>query len=295
MTITSETKYNFSYPSQTLPRNQKRIFTLVLVSVVIVVNIPVIFNSPDSQSVAIEVTAVLTFGASILASGSATVFHYFRKRGLGGYFWSSVGLTFWFAAEVIWVYNRQVVGNDLPYPSIADAAWIIGYGFFSLNLYRIMRNLGRTATVEKSLVILVSIAVSLSLAYILNLTFGVADILGFRDDSLTPMVSLSYPLLDGILLVPSVVVLWSLRRGDPAAFNWLLLSLAFVLQTIGDIGWGYSYGLAPQVAGEYEWVLAIFYNTGYLCIAASVLYLLMLNRFFKKNQLDGDQALIRTW
>lgn len=288
MTVTGETTYSLSHHSQTLPRNQKRVFTLVLLAFIVSVNIPVIFNLTVSRAFAIDVTAILTSGAAILASGITTITYYFRKRGRGGYFWSSIGLTFWFAAEVIWVYNRQIVGNDLPYPSVADAAWIIGYGFFALHLYRIMRNLGKSYPIEKSLVVLVSFAVSLSLAYILNLTFGVADILGFRDDTLSPIVSLSYPLLDGILLVPSIVILWSLRKGDPTAFNWLLLSLAFILLTIGDIGFGYSFGLAPDMAENYEWILAIFYNAGYVCIAASVLYSLMLDRFFNRTHLTED-------
>lgn len=288
MTVTGETTNSLSHPSQTLPRNQKRVFTLVLLAFIVSVNIPVIFNLTASRAFAIDVTAILTSGAAILASGITTITYYFRKRGRGGYFWSSIGLTFWFAAEVIWVYNRQIVGNDLPYPSVADAAWIIGYGFFALHLYRIMRNLGKSYPIEKSLVVLVSFAVSLSLAYILNLTFGVADILGFRDDTLSPIVSLSYPLLDGILLVPSIVILWSLRKGDPTAFNWLLLSLAFILLTIGDIGFGYSFGLAPDMAENYEWILAIFYNAGYVCIAASVLYSLMLDRFFNRTHLTED-------
>lgn len=288
MTVTGETTNSLSHPSQTLPRNQKRVFTLVLLAFIVSVNIPVIFNLTVSRAFAIDVTAILTSGAAILASGITTITYYFRKRGRGGYFWSSIGLTFWFAAEVIWVYNRQIVGNDLPYPSVADAAWIIGYGFFALHLYRIMRNLGKSYPIEKSLVVLVSFAVSLSLAYILNLTFGVADILGFRDDTLSPIVSLSYPLLDGILLVPSIVILWSLRKGDPTAFNWLLLSLAFILLTIGDIGFGYSFGLAPDMAENYEWILAIFYNAGYVCIAASVLYSLMLDRFFNRTHFTED-------
>jgi hypothetical protein len=288
VTVTGETTNSLSHPSQTLPRNQKRVFTLVLLAFIVSVNIPVIFNLTVSRAFAIDVTAILTSGAAILASGITTITYYFRKRGRGGYFWSSIGLTFWFAAEVIWVYNRQIVGNDLPYPSVADAAWIIGYGFFALHLYRIMRNLGKSYPIEKSLVVLVSFAVSLSLAYILNLTFGVADILGFRDDTLSPIVSLSYPLLDGILLVPSIVILWSLRKGDPTAFNWLLLSLAFILLTIGDIGFGYSFGLAPDMAENYEWILAIFYNAGYVCIAASVLYSLMLDRFLNRTHLTED-------
>ena len=119
---------------------------------------------------------------------------------------------FWFSAEVIWAYTRQVIGIEIPYPSIADGAWIIGYGFFAFYTYRILGKMGKTDPIDKNLVLLVSVAVSLSLAYILNLTFGVAEILSATQDLVSTMVSFAYPVLDGMLLVPSMVILWSFGR-----------------------------------------------------------------------------------
>jgi hypothetical protein len=281
-----QTKNKLFYSLKPLIKSHKGILILLTLSCVVAVNALIIFSSPDSTSVAIDLTAVLTSGAALFISVVSTLLKYISKRGGVGYFWCSIGLSFWFAAEVIWVYNRQIVGIDLPYPSIADGAWITGYGFFALHLYRIMRNIARTNPIEKSLVVLVSVAVSLSLGYVLNLTFGVADILGFREDVLSPIVSLSYPVLDGILIVPSMVILWSLRKGDPFSFHWLLLSVSFILLAMGDIGFGYSFGLAPDVAEEFEWIWALFYNSGYLCIATSVLYSLVINRFYNRVGID---------
>ncbi len=48
------------------------------------------------------------------------------------------------------------------------------------------------------------------------------------------------------------------------------MSVSFVLLAIGDIGFGYSFALAPSVAEEFEWAWAIFYNSGYICIVAGV-------------------------
>ena len=50
------------------------------------------------------------------------------------------------------------------------------------------------------------------------------------------------------------------------------MSVSFVLVTIGDIGFCYCFALAPSVAGEFEWIWAIFYNTGYICIVASMIW-----------------------
>ena len=95
-------------------------------------------------------------------------------------------------------------------------------------------------------------AVGLTLGYILNLTFGVAEILNSTTDSLSFGVSVFYPIIDGILLIPSMIIFWSLRKGDSSHMHWFLMSASFVMVTIGDIGFGYSFALSPEVAGEYR-------------------------------------------
>ena len=64
------------------------------------------------------------------------------------------------------------------------------------------------------MIILVSGAVGLTLGYILNLTFGVAEILNSTTDSLSFGVSVFYPIIDGILLIPSMIIFWSLRKAE---------------------------------------------------------------------------------
>ena len=56
------------------------------------------------------------------------------------------------------------------------------------------------------------------------------------------------------------------------------MSVAFVLVTIGDIGFCYCFALAPSVAEEFEWVWAIFYNTGYICIVAGMIWSSILRK-----------------
>ena len=238
----------------------------------VVMNIIMAFSSTEVRPVMIDLTAVLTSGGAFFISGIATLISYPGKRKREYHLWLSTGLTLWFSAEVIWAYTRQVLGIEIPYPSIADGAWIIGYGFFAIYIYRILEKMGKTNPIDKNMVVLVSVAVALSLAYVLNLTYGVADLLSAGDDITATVVSFAYPVLDGILLVPSMVILWSFRKGDPSSNQWKMMSVSFILLTIGDIGFCYCFALAPSVAEEFEWVWAIFYNTGYICIVASLLW-----------------------
>lgn len=259
----------------------------------VVMNILMVFSSPEGRPVMIDLTAVLTSGAAFLTSGTAILLAYLGKHKLESYRWLFTGLMFWFSAEVIWSFTRQVLGIEIPYPSIADGAWIVGYGFFAIYIYRILEKMGKTNPIDKNMVVLISVAVALSLAYVLNLTYGVADLLSAAQDITATVVSFAYPVLDGLLLVPSMVILWSFRKGDPASNHWKMMSIAFVLLTIGDIGFCYCFALAPSVAEEFEWIWAIFYNTGYICIVAGVLWSISFtnNRQFINNKSEMEDRL----
>jgi hypothetical protein len=272
LTITPAARNKLYHTFSLVAKSRKRQLICMAFACLVVMNILMVFSSPEVRPVMIDLTAVLTSGAAFFISGTVTLISYLGKHERESHLWLSTGLTFWFSAEIIWAYTRQVLGIEIPYPSIADGAWIIGYGFFAVYIYRILDKMGKTYPIDKNMVLLVSVAVALSLAYVLNLTFGIAEILSAAEDITSTMVSLAYPLLDGILLVPSMVILWSFRKGDPSSNQWKMLSVSFVLLTIGDIGFGYSFALAPSVAEEFEWVWALFYNTGYICIVAGVLW-----------------------
>ena len=55
--------------------------------------------------------------------------------------------------------------------------------------------------------------------------------------------------------------------------------------TIGDIGFGYSFALSPEVAGEYEWIWSIFFNTCYVCMAAGGIWFYLAS---KRNYIQDN-------
>jgi phosphoglycerol transferase MdoB-like AlkP superfamily enzyme len=132
---------------------------------------------------------------------------------------------------------------------------------------------------EKLLVVLVSLAAAIILGYILNLTFGIADLLSAQEGSLAWLISIAYPILDGILLIPAVLILWVLRGKNLASANWSLLALSIVLVTVADIGFGYS--AVIHKARKEEWIWDLFYNSSYLVMSAA---LFLQSRVFAKGQ-----------
>ncbi len=121
-----------------------------------------VFSSIEVRPIMIDLTAVLTSGAAFFISGTATLVSYLGKHKGDSHLWLSTDLTFWFSADVIWYtcikYTRQVLGIEIPYPSIADGAWIIGYGFFAFYIYRILEKMRKIYPIDKNMVILVSVA-----------------------------------------------------------------------------------------------------------------------------------------
>lgn len=196
----------------------------------------------------------------------------------------TTGSFLWLGAELTWAYYREGLGVEVPYPSAADLFWLVGYGFFLVHNYRLIAKINETLMIERTMIVLVSAAVGLTLGYVLNLTFGVAELLSSSTDSLSSAVSIFYPIIDGTILIPSIIIFWSLRRGDPSSMHWLLMSASFVMVTIGDIGFGYSFALSPDIAGEYEWIWSIFFNACYVCMAAGGTWYYLIS--YQKGTLD---------
>ena len=155
-----------------------------------------------------------------------------------------------------------------PFPSLADPLYIAGYVFFGYYFYSILKLLKKT--IQRDVIILVSIATAVSVTYILNLSFGIELLLVDEENTLGTALSIAYPILDGILFVPAILVLWSTRKGDLAYTHWILISLFIIFNSIGDIGFGYDAVLGIVIAQEWLWDL--FFYAGYLTLAAALFW-----------------------
>ena len=241
---------------------------LILVGAIIVSSSFIVFSNQDSRDFFTNWSIITAASAALSLSIIAVITAY--KRRIDRFFVYAqiiftIGLALWLVAEVTWAYYQLVLEIGTPFPSSADAFWLSGYGFFIYFMFRIYNFLNKGN--EKFIAVLVSVATAIILGYILNLTFGIADLLSAQEGSLAWLISIAYPILDGILLVPAVLILWSLRGKNVASANWSLLALSIVLVTVGDIGFGYS--AVIDKAGKDEWIWDLFYNSSYLAMAAA--------------------------
>ena len=196
------------------------------------------------------------------------------------------GLIFWFTAEMIWTYYQLGLGIENPFPSAADGFWFVGYAFFGFALYTIFQNLlktGRRATDKLTIrehyfvagivsivaaLVVISTYIYASTAFKETPSFFNLSQQEFNDF----IIALAYPVFDSILLVPVVTIIWSLRRVDPLHAHWILLCSFVIMSTIGDIGFSYSELTNPDAAESTVWIWDTFFNSSYICLAASLLW-----------------------
>jgi hypothetical protein len=171
----------------------------------------------------------------------------------------------WFAAELLWTYYQLGLGIDVPFPSLADALWLAGYAPIAFHLFRVCNFFGRG---RPAVAAGVALGYSAFVAYLaLILAGAAASEPGY--DVLTLALSISYPALDGLLIVPCILVLLSLRHGRFTAPPWTLLSSAILLIAAADSGFAYysATGLDEQI-----WVWDLLFNAGYVAIAATLFW-----------------------
>lgn len=195
----------------------------------------------------------------------------------------TIGVGLWFFAETIYTYYQLGLKIPTPFPSLADPVYLAGYVFFGYYLYSILKLLRKT--IERDVMIIVSIAAAVSVAYMLNLSFGIGLLLtgGDEEDMLGTTLSITYPILDGILFVPAILILWSLRKGDLVHTHWILISLFIIFNGIADIGFGYD--AVVGTVGKEEWIWDIFYNAGYLTLASAL--------FWQSSYLYSSSIIVR--
>lgn len=190
------------------------------------------------------------------------------------------GIWLWFSAELIYSYYQIGLSTEVPFPSLADPVYLIGYAFFGTYLYGVVKKLNKS--IEQDLIILVSISATVSMAYILYMSLGVAQLITAEGDLLITTLSFAYPILDVLLLVPALVLLWTVRKGDLQHTHFIMISIFVMVSAIGDIGFGYSSILGT--IEEEEWIWDIFYNGAYLTLAAAMFWQLRLHHYFQQSK-----------
>ncbi|MGE3860035.1 MAG: hypothetical protein AB7F53_08610, partial [Nitrososphaeraceae archaeon] len=137
----------------------------------------------------------------------------------------TLGLIFWFIANIIWAYYEVVLDIVSPVPSLADLFLMSAYGFLIYRLISIYKKLGHI-TNKKTLILIIS-GTGLFLIYILNLTLDLTDISNFRGLMLF-VVTLAYPTLNSILTVLALMILLKIKNEKHHFIPWICELIGFL-------------------------------------------------------------------
>lgn len=204
------------------------------VAIVILTYIPAISNLLGPVLV-FAIYDLIVIAAAVFAAYLATRLWRTYERGETlSMIWGNIaiGLILWATGEIIWSSDSLWGGNTLPYPSLADIVWILGYlpVIFALGLrlftLKIIPNKGWQ---------LATLAIYL-LIFFLAIWFILVPI--FTDSTTTrafeKTINLLYPIGDlivGFLAVYLVLVL----IGGTLFSSWGLIALGFLCAAVSDL------------------------------------------------------------
>jgi hypothetical protein len=143
----------------------------------------------------------------------------------------------WTVAEALWGYYEVVLGQEVPYPSVADFFWLSGYVFIFIALllqYRVFR---AAPTRRQWLTILFVIVLFSVIGGLLVIQPIIAQ---FDPEAvLEDVFNIAYPLFDLILLILTMAIIFLVEQGR-FGFSWRLLGLGFIVMAAADLLFSYS-------------------------------------------------------
>lgn len=215
-----------------------------------------------------------------IAGGTASILgiiSLMRSRLVGihgkSYLSLTIGIILWFLADLFVYYYFIVAGEELIDISIIDILYFIGYGFLSLHLFFIIKDIKRKINLLH--VIIISILTIFFVFYIVT-NFLVSEF-DIHDKFISIVISLMYPILDLILIAPSAIILISLRNDYKQSIPWFFSSLSLFINAIADDG--YVIDLVSDNS-ENLWVWELFYFADFIIMSAALFW---YNKFHISN------------
>ena len=224
-------------------------------------------NRWGGDSVTIGVDDIGEAVASGLAAASCALAAW-RNRGRVRLAWTMFGLSAlsWTVGELIWSWYEVVRGEALPFPSLADAGFLLAIPLAIAGVFAFTSAPTRLATRGET--VLAGSIVALSLLFI-AWNFGLAKVYETSNSSLPALaIGLAYPVGDIITATVLIVALRRARRPEIGRMALLLGGIA--CNALADSA--FTYLTANGTYGAIGSVLDSGWVAGYLLIALAPLW-----------------------
>jgi hypothetical protein len=152
-----------------------------------------------------------------------------------------VGWALWALAEVIYALY-SILGQEAPYPSVADIFWLVGYIPLGLGLLVRIRRIPTKPTRSQALIIagVTTATIFIAAIFVFLPTFQSFD----PSQLFESLLNLAYPLADCVLLIIVWRLFFTYEKGA-YGFGWRLLALGFISLTIADLVYLYANSTDP--------------------------------------------------
>ena len=253
-------------------------FVFSLIIVIIIANANVISSETHSKHfVSIWILNIIADTASIL--GIIAIYRYGFNGNHGRYYvFLKLGLILWFSADFTLLYDYYVLGiEEQRLVTITDPLWFSLYVFLTLHFFIILHSL--CVKIKSKIVIVSSIITTFFISYnLVNLLYYDDSI---ENDFIALVVTLLYPILDFILIIPSIIILVTLRKDYEHNIPWFLSSLSLLVNAIADDGYVNDFVTSNS---ENLWVWELFYITDFIIMSGALFW---YNKFHISNSLGN--------
>jgi len=208
----------------------KNYLLLALVGVVIVFLVANIANQeefPIAEDLYMTDLLYIIFPGIVVVFGVMLVFRY-RLRGNHGISWIlfTLAIASWYVGEMTYSYDYEYDLEDLS-TLTSDLFYIIGYPlFFGFTIFYLKP---RKQIISKKMILISSLVSILFIIPSLYFTFNEE----YQLDELTIFLYAIYPILDGVILIPSIIATFLFFRGQ-VNLLWSLILIATILFVIAD-------------------------------------------------------------
>ena len=253
------------------------LFISIIISVTIANSIIIISDPHHRHATALWIMNITAAAASSL--GIIAVYRH-GVSGLHGksYLFLTLGLISWFSADLTLLYYHYALGiEEQKFVTITDGLWFIGYGFLSLHLFTVIKSLresgnNNTNVINPKFVIIGSSIIAIVFVSFNWFTLAFSEFINNakqRLDLTSVVVTIAYPVLDLILIIPSSIVLVKLRKNYQHSIPWFLSSLSLLINAIADDGY-----LLDFVNGHSEHLIFwdLFYVADFIIMAGALFW-----------------------
>ncbi len=181
-----------------------------------------------------------------------------------------LGLVATALGQLVLAYYQFSPTGEAPFPTLGDVFFCLGYPLFVASLISFLRayesagyHLGATRDRQRLTVILSAVAVVIALIVLRPIVVAPAE-------PLARFLYIAYPLLDLVLLIPTVLLLKASLplRGGEVWKAWAALLSGFLFMSAGDVLFAYFQALGVHAVDP---LVHVTFLLSYGCLALGVL------------------------